>query len=245
MTTAVASGGGGGGGGGSFTCGTSTVTDVDNNTYNTVQIGTQCWMKENLRTTKKPDGSAITKGPAAHAGGGWGTDIGLYSCPPNAGNNGEDCAAAPIYGMLYQWSAAMNGSTTAGAQGICPTGWHVPTDAEFKTLIESQAITPGCESTTTAGWYCSGAAPKLAIATNWGGSPLSTATNTSGFSAQPSGGRSTGSDYYNRTYDTFLWSSTQADASSAWHRHFNYSRPSVQRNSLAKAHGFSLRCIQG
>jgi hypothetical protein len=136
MTTAVASGGGGGGGGGSFTCGTSTVTDVDNNTYNTVQIGTQCWMKENLRTTKKPDGSAITKGPAAHAGGGWGTDIGLYSCPPNAGNNGEDCAAAPIYGMLYQWSAAMNGSTTAGAQGICPTGWHVPTDAEWKTLIE-------------------------------------------------------------------------------------------------------------
>ena len=73
MTTAVASGGGGGGG--SFTCGTSTVSDADNNIYNTVQIGSQCWMKENLRTTKKPDGTPITKGPATHAGGGWTSDV--------------------------------------------------------------------------------------------------------------------------------------------------------------------------
>ncbi len=58
-----------------FTCGTSTVSDADNNTYNTVQIGSQCWMKENLRTTKKPDGTNITKGPATHAGGGWTSDV--------------------------------------------------------------------------------------------------------------------------------------------------------------------------
>jgi hypothetical protein len=66
IANVLASGGGGGGEEGSFTCGPSTVTDVDNNSYNTVQIGSQCWMKENLRTTKKPDGSAITKGPAAN-----------------------------------------------------------------------------------------------------------------------------------------------------------------------------------
>ena len=199
-------------------------------------------MRENLRTTKKPDGSPITKGPAAHAGGGWDTDAGLYSCPPNTTDDGEDCAAATTYGMLYQWSAAMNGSTTSGAQGICPTGWHVPTDAEWKTLVESQA-TPGCESST--GWQCSGAAPKLAIGTNWMGSPLSTATNTSGFSVQPSGYRDITSVYNGRTSNSYLWSSTQDDnASSPWTRSISYHSLFVHRLFFPKEFGFSLRCIR-
>ena len=71
-----------------FTCGTPTVTDIDGNVYNTVVIGTQCWLKENMRTTTYPGGAAITKGPAAHGVAGWTVDIGLYSCPPNAANNG-------------------------------------------------------------------------------------------------------------------------------------------------------------
>lgn len=235
-----------------FTCGTS-VSDVDGNSYATVQIGTQCWMQSNLRTTKNPDGSPITKGPATHGGGGWTTDTRYYSCPPNASNNGEDCAAAATYGMLYQWSAAMNNSTTPGAQGICPAGWHVPTDAEWKTLVESQA-TPGCESST--GWQCPNAGSKLGSSTDWFAytngmrQNASNATRpefgSSGFNAQPSGYRDiNNSSYYLRTNGTLLWSSSQVDASSAWRRYLEYSMPSVGRDSHPKAYGFSLRCIQG
>ncbi|GAI09215.1 unnamed protein product, partial [marine sediment metagenome] len=102
----------------------ATVNDIDGNTYNTIAIGTQCWMTENMRTTKYPDGSPITKGPVPHGAAGWDTDNAYYSCPPNSSNDGEDFAAAASLGMLYQWSAAMDGSTTEGAQGICPDGWR-------------------------------------------------------------------------------------------------------------------------
>jgi uncharacterized protein (TIGR02145 family) len=239
--------------GNAFACGTSTVSDADGNSYATVQVGTQCWMKSNLRTTKNPDGSPITKGTATHGGGGWTTDAKQYSCPPNSSNNGEDCASATTYGMLYQWSAAMNGSTTNGAQGICPAGWHVPTDTEWKTLVESQATT-GCESAT--GWQCPNAGSKLAGGgTDWlaytdgirqnASNVTRPEFGSSGFDAQPSGFRTTNSNYYNRTNTTYLWSSTQVDASSAWQRYFNYSVPGVNRNSNGKALGFSLRCVQG
>lgn len=94
-----------------FTCGTDTITDADGNTYKTVLIGEQCWMATNMATTKYPDGSAITKGPATHREGDWDADQSYYSCPPNTSNDGEDCAAATSsnLGHLYQWSAAMNG----------------------------------------------------------------------------------------------------------------------------------------
>lgn len=91
-----------------FTCGTSTVSDIEGNIYNTVQNGNRCWMKSNLRTTKNPDGTDIIKGALAS----WTNDFSYYICPSNATFDGEDCASATTYGMLYQWSAAMNRSTT-------------------------------------------------------------------------------------------------------------------------------------
>ncbi len=72
----------------------SAVDDVEGNTYSTVKLGNQCWMGENMRTTKYPDGSSITKGPSANKIAGWNTDLYYYSCPPNTSQNGEDCAAA-------------------------------------------------------------------------------------------------------------------------------------------------------
>ncbi|MBW8060805.1 MAG: hypothetical protein FVQ78_10960, partial [Solirubrobacterales bacterium] len=86
-------------------CGDS-VQDADGNWYDIVKIGSQCWLKENMRTTKYPGGGAITKGPAA-AGSDWTVDSAWYSCPPDVANGAEDCAAAASLGMLYQWSAAM------------------------------------------------------------------------------------------------------------------------------------------
>ena len=92
-----------------------TVSDIDGNTYNTVQIGNQCWMKENLRTTRYADGMAAT----------------YY-------NNGVDSAE---YGYMYTWDNVMHGepsssSNPSGVRGICPTGWHVPSDAEWTELEE-------------------------------------------------------------------------------------------------------------
>jgi len=94
-----------------------------------------------MRTTTYPGGGAITKGPVPAGDPGWTADLSYYSCPPNAGNTAEDCAAAASLGMVYQWSAAMDGSTVAGAQGVCPTGWHIPTDVEWKTLEGSLGMT--------------------------------------------------------------------------------------------------------
>ena len=107
--------------------GTPTVTDYDGNTYNTVQIGTQCWMKENLKTTHYSDGTNIPVGSILT------TSTSYCYYPGNTPTNKN------FYGMLYNWTAVMNGATQSnsvpsGVQGICPTGWHVPSDAEFTTL---------------------------------------------------------------------------------------------------------------
>ena len=220
-----------------FTCGDETVQDVDGNVYNTVLIGDQCWIAEDMRTTKYPDNSAITKGPIADGDVAWTTDNAYYSCPPNVSNNGEDCAAASTFGMLYQWSAAMNGSTSEGAQGICPNGWHIPTDAESKILIESQA-TQGCEI-DDGEWYCSPAGDKLKIAADCSGS---SDCGTSGFEKLISGYRSNG-DYVYRGDFTQFWASTES-GSSARRRSFYNLLPSVVWATMDKAVGNSVRCIK-
>ncbi|MEI7813122.1 MAG: FISUMP domain-containing protein, partial [Ignavibacteria bacterium] len=103
-----------------FTCGTSTVT-YSGKTYHTVQIGSQCWLKENLDVGTMVNGSRnqINNGT---------TEKYCYDDKPS------NCAT---YGGLYQWDEAMAYSTTPGSKGICPTGWHIPTDAEYQTLIAS------------------------------------------------------------------------------------------------------------
>lgn len=106
--------------------GSSIVFDYDSNIYNTVRIGNQCWMKENLRTTHYQDGTEI---PLAS---GYSTLPACYS-PGGSSNN------VPQYGYLYNWTAVMNNASSSaavpsGVQGICPTGWHVPSKAEFQEL---------------------------------------------------------------------------------------------------------------
>ena len=101
--------------------GTPTITDNVGNVYNTVLIGDQCWMKENLRTTRYSDNTEIPYG---------------YRYAPDGDEN-----IVPIYGYLYLWSAVMQGASSSsanpsGVQGICPTGWHVPSDAEWTQLTD-------------------------------------------------------------------------------------------------------------
>lgn len=124
-------------------CGT--VTDASGNTYNTVILGTQCWMIENLRTTKKPDGTSLTRL--------------CYSGDSSCTNTNSGM----IYGGLYDWATMMNGapsvSSGQGPQGICPTGWHIPTDAEWTILsgsyngIQLQTVSASTFSGILAGNY--------------------------------------------------------------------------------------------
>ena len=207
------------------------VTDVEGNIYNTVQIGTQCWMKENMRTTKYPNNSSITRGPTTS----WNSsDLGYYGCPPNTGNTAEDCAAFSTLGYMYQWSAAMNSTTTEGAQGICPAGWHIPTDAQQYTL-ESYLATGSCVAGRAASWTvdaCDPAGTKLKS----GG--------TSGFEGLLAGYRTTASPWFtNRAASTYFWSSTQS-STNAWDRVLGTSDSTVYRGAHSKAYGFSVRCLK-
>ena len=107
----------------------ATVTDRDGNTYNTVQIGSQCWMKENLKTTKYADGTDIKQGSSTST-----TEALWYFPNENADNKAT-------YGLLYNRMAVMNGANASnanpsGVQGICPNGWHVPSNAEWTDLFD-------------------------------------------------------------------------------------------------------------
>ena len=106
---------------------TPTLTDIDGNIYNTWQMGSQCWMKENLRTTRFADGTPMALG-SEHS-----STEALYYYPDN------NAANADPYGLLYNWTAVMNGAASSNVspsnvQGVCPDGWHVPSSAEWATL---------------------------------------------------------------------------------------------------------------
>lgn len=191
----------------------------------TVVIGTQTWMCYNLNV-----GTQLATGSTTSS------DNGIVEkwCPaPNntAGDvdNIQYAANCTTDGGLYQWGEAMGYVTTPGAQGICPSGFHIPTDAEFKTLVEGQA-TAGCESST--GWQCDPAGTKLKS----GG--------TSGFEGILAGIRDSAGSFLGRTTDAGFWSSSQYDASTFWYRGLTSGLATVYRWRYNNTRGFSVRCLK-
>jgi uncharacterized protein (TIGR02145 family) len=213
-----------------FTCGTSTVADIDGNSYNTVLIGSQCWTKSNLKVTKYNDGTAIPDETANTAG--WG---GLTT-GARSDYTGESSFIA-TYGYLYNWYAAKGVSTTGSTtyKNICPTGWHVPTDGEW-TALETQlgggSVAGGkMKSTGSAYWLSQSAGTD----------------NSSGFSGLPSGyrdncGCSSSFDYV-RFYAQF-WSSAEYDGSNAWYRDLVYNSDMFRDGWTNKEYGYSVRCLK-
>ena len=113
--------------------GIPTLTDIDGNVYNTVQIGSQCWMKENLRVTKYANDTTIPLWNSTNFST-------VYRYYPD-----NDSSNVSTYGYLYNWAAVMGGSGSSstnpsGMQGICPAGWHLPSDAEWTQLTELPAF---------------------------------------------------------------------------------------------------------
>lgn len=203
------------------------VTDVDNNVYNTVTIGTQVWMASNLKTTKYNDGSSIQ-----YVNTDWSTSTaGAYYYYGNVVSNGT------TYGALYNWYAVDNNDATKvasnGGKNICPTGWHVPTDGEWTTLTNYLVDFAGGKLKETG-------------TTHWT-TPNSGATNSSGFTALPGGNRNwDGFPFYKIGYEGWWWSSSpeDADPSSAYCRRMRNTSSVVESGSGYKTFGFSVRCVK-
>jgi len=189
-------------------------------TYNTVLIGNQCWMKENLNY---------------ETGNSWCYDSNTINCN--------------TYGRLYDWETIMNGevssnSVPSGVQGICPNGWHLPSDEEWEILegtVDSlygvghsmwdntgvRGFDAGKKLKTASGWYNNG-----------------NGTDDDGFSALPGGYHS---NFFNFRYlgeYAYFWSSSEFDYNNAMFRALDYQKDGVIRSLNPKVYGFSVRCLK-
>lgn len=209
---------------------TGTVTDIDGNKYQTVKIGDQLWMAENLRVIRYQNGDAIPTGLSDNA---WqNTTSGAYVIYPHGNVDGinSEAGVVAVYGMLYNWYAVTD------SRGLCPPGWHVPTDAEWTTLVNY-----------LGGYAAAGGKMKSIRAEpdphpRWK-SPNIGATNESGFSGLPGGGRGVDSSYDATGGGGLWWSSTESSPKNAWYRFLNYNFSFVNRSSNDKRSGFSVRCL--
>jgi len=199
-------------------CGSPFTDARDSKTYNTVQIGNQCWMAQNLNVGTRIDGSSNQANN---------TTLDKYCY-----NNSD--AQCDVYGGLYQWDEMMNYTTIAGVQGICPPtgGWHLPTDAEWTSL-----------TTFLGGESIACGKMKETGTTHWN-SPNTGATNSSGFTGLPGGYRSTNGAFYNISYDGVFWSSSEGSTTNVWTRGLDYYGTNVFRFSYDKGYGFSVRCMR-
>ena len=195
------------------------VSDNDGNTYKTIQIGTQTWMAENLKTTKHNDGTAI---PLVTDGTAWAA----LSTPGYCWYSNDAATYKATYGALYNWYAVNTGN-------LCFTGWHVPTDAEWTTLtnyLGGETIAGGkLKETGTSHWS----------------SPNTGATNESGFTALPGGARSLISGTFVDVGNYGGWrSSTEYSTGNSYGRCMRCSYGYVSRVSYIVRTGFSVRCLR-
>jgi uncharacterized protein (TIGR02145 family) len=211
-----------------FPCsGTPTVKDIDGNIYNTTPIGTQCWMRENLRTTKYRDGTII---PIDSSGGEYGNKIGETWSNRTSGartinrNNFDNLTS---FGYLYNWYSVND------SKGLCPVGWSVPSDEDWTKLTNFLGYEAGGKMKT--------------IGTSYWKHPNIGATDEVNFSALPGGYRSSGGDFYNIGFAGNWWSSTSIDSNRAWSRWLYNDSSELRRYSICvgyKKSGYSVRCIR-
>jgi uncharacterized protein (TIGR02145 family) len=195
-------------------------TDGDNKNYPVVEIGSQIWMAENLKTTKYSNGDLIaTTIPAT-------LDISGESTPKYQWAYNGDESNATTYGRLYTWDAVTD------SRSVCPTGWHVPTDAEWAAL-----------TTSLGGEDVAGGKLKETRTTHWL-TPNTGATDESGFTALPGGFRSGDGAFLDVGKRCPWWSASEGDVTIAWLRYVYYSNSKVGRDDFIKKDGFFVRCLK-
>ncbi|MCF6171431.1 MAG: fibrobacter succinogenes major paralogous domain-containing protein [Bacteroidales bacterium] len=212
-----------------FICGHRYSDPETGYTFETVKIGNQCWMAENLNT-----GTRISTGNNQK-------DNGIVE--KYCYNNEED--SCTIYGGLYQWDEMMQYVTTESTRGICPGGWHIPSDAEWKTLEMNLGMTQ--QQADTTGWRGTDEGGKLKeTGTDHWLSPNTGATNLSGFTALPAGNRYVAGNCEDIGKYNYLRSST---LDTEWPylpiiRDFAYNAEKIARYSPSGFLGYSVRCVK-
>jgi uncharacterized protein (TIGR02145 family) len=207
-----------------------TVVDYDGNIYNTVTIGSQIWMKENLNVTHYRNGISI---PNVTNTTTWKTLTSGASCDYE-----NTPANSAIYGRLYNWYAATD------TNNICPLDWHIPTDSEWNIF---EKFLDNTVDTNAIGWAGTDIGGKLKETgfVHWY-NPNTGATNISEFTALPGGYRNLyGSFMYYKNYG-YWWASKPGDTVNIWRRNLNYDNSQISRAnylSTYKVSGFSCRCI--
>ncbi|MCF8303519.1 MAG: fibrobacter succinogenes major paralogous domain-containing protein [Bacteroidales bacterium] len=215
--------------------GMPTVEDIDGNTYFTTQIGEQCWMASNLNTTRDANGNQITN----------------YCYDEDPGN-------CEMYGGLYEWDVMMNGEGSSngnpsGVQGICPDGWHIPSDAEWSELTNyliNNYIDINSGNVGNKLKSCRQVNSPLGDDCNtsehprWNEHGNQYGTNDFGFASLPGGHRLSNGYFFYLGQKGYWWSCTETFSTYVWHREMGYSSGSVYRDYYDKAYGFSVRCIK-
>ena len=211
----------------SFTCGTSTVTDVDGNVYNTKLIGSsQCWTTTNLKVTKYNDG--VTAIPDLILASDWAAAF--TGARTVYGGSSPVTGYVDNYGYLYNWYAAAGIITPMGSstKNICPSGWHVPTNSDWNTLISFLGTNPGTQLKENSSLW-----------TN------NTGTNSSGFSARPGGYRRSNGAFSDINSFAYFWSAdSSSSGTEAFFHGLNDSNGNVLSSFLDMRGGFSIRCIK-
>jgi uncharacterized protein (TIGR02145 family) len=194
----------------------------DDNTYRTVVIGSQIWMKENLKYLPSiTSGTVSQTEPRYYVHGYYGTDLAEAKATSNYST----------YGVLYNWVAATNGASTSssspsGVQGACPSGWHLPSESEWLELFDG-----------LGGAADARAKLKESGNTHWLNDDLSGATNETGFTALPGGQHYNANEFFDLGYSTYWWTAT-----SARNTYMDWNQLQTMDNDIK--YGFSVRCIK-
>ena len=169
-----------------------------------------------------------------------------YDVPGVFGASDTVNSASPFttYGRLYDWATVMNGATTSssnpsGVQGICPSGWHLPSDSEWNEL--EMALGMPAADTANIGYRGTDHGTKMKSTSGWNNS--GNGTNTSGFNAFPAGLYGSGT-FHNLGNFTFFWSSAEDSSTTARRRNLDYGNTGVYRSSFYKTSGYSCRCAK-
>ncbi|MCP3927737.1 MAG: hypothetical protein GY705_01395 [Bacteroidetes bacterium] len=210
----------------------SVVIDIDGNSYSVVQIGNQCWMRENLKTTHYPNGESLINGIDSLVG------VLPNSLPGYYFAYGRDITNSDSFGLLYTWTTAMKGnfSTEDGStpiQGICPDGWHMPSVKEWRTMLDF-----------VGGLEVAGAKLKDNTDTFWP-SNEENMLNMSGFTALPGGCRVYNGSYVEKGTASFFWTATETIPNHAYHIYLIDFEPKafILGEQDSKRFAYSIRCI--
>ncbi|MFA6495288.1 MAG: FISUMP domain-containing protein [Candidatus Paceibacterota bacterium] len=229
-----------------WTCGSPLVDSRDGQSYATVQIGLQCWMAQNLNVGTKITSCTNGYVGVCTTGGGTVQNQGTSTVSIQKYCYSDNTANCTTQGGLYQWQQAMGGSTSTtgfGVTGICPAGWHLPTDNEYKTLEIYLGMCSGTGSNPNycvddAGWRGTTQGDQLrAVGLCSGRTPC----GTSGFNSLLAGYRVADGSFYYQGSSAIFWSSL-VSGGSAWRRNLSPSLATVDRATNYQTYGFSVRC---